>query len=183
MICDKSCDKSRTHDSDFRQPESSVDIQGQANWGAAQCRGGHSLFVQEPCQQLFLSRIGHQTLLVVVKVLYGRTQVYEAPQLRSVKFRCTRTSCPMQRLGPATPTLAWTLCCGAPDAELGGYPNRNLIAHTTSCEMHNMPGLGLESRPFVEPSVAHRSGYPSPCKASVLKTSQPSSAGARLQCI
>ena len=47
----------------------------------------------------------NQTLLVVVEVLYGRTKVYEAPQLRSVQFRCTRTSCPMQRLGPATPTL------------------------------------------------------------------------------
>ena len=62
------CDKSRTYD--FRQPESSLRIQGQANWGAAQCRGGHSLFVQEPCQRLFLSRIGHQTFLMVGPAIY-----------------------------------------------------------------------------------------------------------------
>ena len=58
-----------------------------------------------------------------------RTQLHETPQLRSAQFRRTRISCPVQHLGPATPTLTWTLCCGGPDAELGGCPNGNLVAH------------------------------------------------------
>ena len=81
------------------------------------------------CTGALSATLPFQILLVVVEVLYGRTQVYEAPQLRSVQFRRTRISCPMQHLGPATPTLTWTLCCGGPDAELGGCPNGNLVAH------------------------------------------------------
>ena len=72
------------------------------------------------CTGALSATLPFQILLVVVQVLYGRTQVYEAPQLRSVQFRRTRI---MPYAAPRSSNS------NAPDAQLGGCLSRSPLEY------------------------------------------------------